>query len=92
MVSFGREVARANRQFLARAVTFMARSGIGQFIDLGTGLPTRPNVQEVARSVHPDAQGPGIVAWCPFGHAGLSPGVVRAWTVANEVKTPGTRR
>jgi S-adenosyl methyltransferase len=39
-----------------RAVTFMARSGIGQFIDLGTGLPTRPNVHEVARSVHPDAR------------------------------------
>jgi hypothetical protein len=53
---FGREVARANRQFLARAVMFMARSGIGQFVDLGTGLPTRPNVHEVARSVHPDAR------------------------------------
>jgi O-methyltransferase involved in polyketide biosynthesis len=56
VVPFGREVARANRQFLARAVTSMARSGIGQFIDLGTGLPTRPNVHEVARSVHPDAR------------------------------------
>jgi S-adenosyl methyltransferase len=56
VVPFGREVARANRQFLARAVMFMARSGIGQFIDLGTGLPTRPNVHEVARSVHPDAR------------------------------------
>jgi hypothetical protein len=56
VVPFGREVARANRQFLARAVTFMARNGIGQFIDLGTGLPTRPNVHEVARSVHPDAR------------------------------------
>ena len=56
VVPFGREVARANRQFLVRAVTFMARSGIGQFIDLGTGLPTRPNVHEVARSVLPDAR------------------------------------
>jgi len=56
VVPFGREVARANRQFLTRAVTAMARSGIGQFIDLGTGLPTRPNVHEVARSVHPDAR------------------------------------
>jgi hypothetical protein len=56
VVPFGRDVARANRQFLARAVAFMAREGIGQFIDLGTGLPTRPNVHEVARSVQPDAR------------------------------------
>jgi S-adenosyl methyltransferase len=56
VVPFGREVARANRQFLVRAVTFMARDGIDQFIDLGTGLPTRPSVHEVARSVHPDAR------------------------------------
>ena len=38
VVPFGREVARANRQFLVRAVTFMARGGISQFIDLGTGM------------------------------------------------------
>ena len=56
VVPFGREIARANRQFLARVVTHMARDGIGQFIDLGTGLPTRPNVHEVARSLHPDAR------------------------------------
>ena len=56
VVPSGREIARANRQFLVRAVTFMARSGIGQFIDLGTGLPTRPNVHEVARSIHPNAR------------------------------------
>jgi hypothetical protein len=56
VVPFGREVARANREFLVRAVTFMARNGISQFIDLGTGLPTRPNVHEVARSIHPDAR------------------------------------
>jgi len=56
VVPFGRDVARANRQFLARAVTHMARGGIAQFIDLGTGLPTKPNVHEVARSVHPDAR------------------------------------
>jgi hypothetical protein len=34
VVPFGREVAYANRRFLARAVTFMARDGISQFIDL----------------------------------------------------------
>jgi hypothetical protein len=49
----GRTIARANRRFLARAVLYMADQGIGQFIDLGTGIPTRPNVHEVARSVIP---------------------------------------
>jgi S-adenosyl methyltransferase len=56
VVPSGRELARANRQFLVRAVTHMARSGISQFIDLGIGLPTSPNVHEVARSVHPGAR------------------------------------
>ena len=56
VVPFGRQVARANRQFLVNVVTFMARGGISQFIDLGTGLPTSPNVHEVARSIHPHAR------------------------------------
>ena len=56
VVPFGRAAALANRQFLVRAVTSMARSGTGQFIDLGTGLPTRPNVHEVAREILPDAR------------------------------------
>jgi hypothetical protein len=50
-VPHGRGIARANRRFLARAVVHMARQGIGQFIDLGTGIPTWPNVHELARSV-----------------------------------------
>lgn len=49
-----RESARANRRFLVRAVQLMAESGIGQFLDLGTGLPTSPNVHEVARDVDPE--------------------------------------
>src|SRR5580692_6729946 len=42
-----RRLARANRRFLTRAVWFMAAHGIGQYIDLGTGIPTSPNVHEV---------------------------------------------
>jgi hypothetical protein len=38
------------------AVQFIAREGINQFIDLGTGLPTKPNVHEVAREIPPDAR------------------------------------
>lgn len=48
--------ARANRAFLARAVRFCADAGVRHFIDLGSGLPTSPNVHEVARRVDPDAR------------------------------------
>ncbi|MFC4034664.1 SAM-dependent methyltransferase [Streptomyces polygonati] len=46
--------ARANRNFLHRAVRFLAGSGIEQFIDIGTGIPTSPNTHEIAQSVSPD--------------------------------------
>jgi O-methyltransferase involved in polyketide biosynthesis len=48
--------ARENRSFLGRAVRFALDSGIRQFIDLGTGLPTLGNVHEVAQSAAPDAR------------------------------------
>jgi O-methyltransferase involved in polyketide biosynthesis len=51
-----REAARANRSFMVRAVRLMAEEGIRQFLDLGTGLPTSPNVHEVARGVVPTAR------------------------------------
>jgi hypothetical protein len=51
-----RDGARANRRFLGRAVQFLAESGIRQFLDLGTGLPSQNNVHEVAQRVHPDAR------------------------------------
>lgn len=51
-----REVAKANRAFLVHAVTTMAAQGISQFMDIGAGLPTAPNVHEVAQQVHPDAR------------------------------------
>jgi hypothetical protein len=46
--------ARANRAFLARAVRFLAEeAGIRQFLDIGTGIPTKNNTHEVAQSVAP---------------------------------------
>jgi SAM-dependent methyltransferase len=48
--------ARANRKFLMRAVQFLRDSGIRQFLDVGTGLPTSPNTHEIAQSGHPDAR------------------------------------
>ncbi|GAB3970481.1 SAM-dependent methyltransferase [Actinoallomurus acanthiterrae] len=51
-----RELVRANRDFLVRAVRFLAEQGIDQFLDLGTGIPTSPNVHEVAREILPAAR------------------------------------
>ncbi|MEV5704697.1 SAM-dependent methyltransferase [Actinoallomurus sp. NPDC052274] len=49
-------VARANREFLQRAVRYVAESGVDQFLDLGSGLPTQGNVHEIAQAAHPDAR------------------------------------
>jgi hypothetical protein len=48
--------ARANRDFLGRAVRYLAGTGIRQFIDIGTGIPTSPNTHEIAQSVSPDVR------------------------------------
>lgn len=46
-----------NRDFLRRAVTYLTRTaGIRQFLDIGTGLPTRPNVHQVAQEIAPETR------------------------------------
>lgn len=50
-------IAVDNRACLIRAVNFIAAElGIGQFIDLGSGLPTADNVHQVARRANPSAR------------------------------------
>jgi hypothetical protein len=49
-------LVRDNRAFLRRAVRYLAEQGVGQFLDLGSGLPTQENVHEIAREVNPDAR------------------------------------
>jgi SAM-dependent methyltransferase len=51
-----REIAQANRQFLGRAVRFLATAGIRQFLDIGSGIPTEGNVHEVAQHADPRAR------------------------------------
>jgi SAM-dependent methyltransferase len=52
-----RGTAGQNRQFLARAVRYLAEDlGIRQFLDIGTGLPTMNSVHEVAQVVAPDSR------------------------------------
>jgi SAM-dependent methyltransferase len=48
--------ARSNRAFLGRAVRYLAARGITQFLDIGSGLPTRGNVHQAAHEVAPDAR------------------------------------
>jgi S-adenosyl methyltransferase len=43
------QMARENRDFLGRAVSYVAASGVTQFIDVGAGLPTAVNTHDVAR-------------------------------------------
>jgi SAM-dependent methyltransferase len=47
------QACRDNRQFVGRAVTWAARQGIRQFLDLGAGLPTHPAVHEAAGDIIP---------------------------------------
>jgi hypothetical protein len=49
-------IARANRNFLARAVRYLVDAGIQQFIDIGSGLPTVGNVHEIAQAAAADAR------------------------------------
>jgi O-methyltransferase involved in polyketide biosynthesis len=50
------QACRDNRYFVGRAVTWAARQGIRQFLDLGAGLPTHPAVHEAAREIIPGAR------------------------------------
>ncbi len=47
------QLARENRLFLSRAVAWLAKQGIRQFLDIGSGLPTAQNTHQVAQAVEP---------------------------------------
>jgi S-adenosyl methyltransferase len=44
-----RQMVRENRRFLIRALDYVLAQAIGQYVDLGAGLPTSPAVQEIVR-------------------------------------------
>lgn len=44
------DTVRGNRQFLIRAVRFLRDAGVRQFIDIGSGLPSSPNVHEIVQA------------------------------------------
>jgi len=51
-----RAIARANRAFLGRSVRYLANTGIRQFLDIGSGIPTSENVHQVAQKAAPGSR------------------------------------
>lgn len=49
-------MARVNRAFMHRATRWLATNGVRQFLDIGTGIPTEPNLHQVAQAVAPEAR------------------------------------
>jgi len=48
--------ARANRAFMGRAVRHLVATGVRQFLDIGSGIPTAGNVHEIAQDAAPDTR------------------------------------
>lgn len=49
-------IARACRAYIRRSVSYLAGTGIDQFLDIGSGIPTEGNVHEIAQRVRPGAR------------------------------------
>jgi hypothetical protein len=85
---------RENRKFMRRVVHFLASDrGIRQFIDIGVGMPSAPNVHEIAQAVHPTARvvyvdhDPVVAVHARALLTGSRPGV-RVF-VHGDLRTPG---
>ncbi len=53
----GRDMARVNRAFMHRATRWLGtQAGIRQYLDIGTGIPTEPNLHQIAQQVAPEAR------------------------------------
>ena len=51
-----RQVLLSSRTYAADSITRIASTGVDQYLDLGSGLPTRPSPHETARAVLPAAR------------------------------------
>ncbi|MFD7712538.1 SAM-dependent methyltransferase [Streptomyces sp. NPDC059786] len=49
-------ITRINRAFMQRATRWAAAQGVRQFLDIGTGIPTEPNLHQVAQRVAPETR------------------------------------
>ncbi|MET7684615.1 SAM-dependent methyltransferase [Streptomyces sp. NPDC005423] len=50
------KMAKTNRDFMHRAARLLAGRGIRQFLDIGTGIPTEPNLHQIVQAVTPAAR------------------------------------
>ncbi|MFJ2217681.1 SAM-dependent methyltransferase [Streptomyces sp. NPDC101062] len=48
--------ARTNRAFMHRAARWLADQGIRQFLDIGTGIPSEPNLHQIVQQTAPEAR------------------------------------
>ncbi|CAM5403827.1 SAM-dependent methyltransferase OS=Streptomyces alboniger OX=132473 GN=CP975_08445 PE=4 SV=1 [Streptomyces alboniger] len=48
--------ALRNRAFMHRAAAWLAGAGIDQFLDIGTGIPTEPNLHQIVQGIVPSAR------------------------------------
>jgi hypothetical protein len=48
--------AMRNRAFMHRAAAWLAGHGIDQFLDIGTGIPTQPNLHQIVQGIVPSAR------------------------------------
>ena len=52
-----RSMAAENRYFVHRVARYLVgQAGVRQFLDIGTGIPTRPNLHEIAQQIAPDTR------------------------------------
>ncbi|MEV6375086.1 SAM-dependent methyltransferase [Micromonospora musae] len=56
VLPLGPQLARTNRAFLRRAVRHLAESGVRQFLDVGSGIPTVGNVHEIVQQIAPETR------------------------------------
>ena len=89
------DACRQNRYFLQRVVSYLVgQCGIRQIIDIGSGLPTRDNVHQVARRNHPDTRvvyvdyDPVVVSHANnlLAGGGVTPGIAVVHADAREPK------
>ncbi|KUH39168.1 MULTISPECIES: SAM-dependent methyltransferase [Streptomyces] len=52
----GRDMARVNRAFMHRATRWLGAAGVRQYLDIGTGIPTEPNLHQIAQQVAPESR------------------------------------
>ncbi|MGW4369256.1 SAM-dependent methyltransferase [Nocardia takedensis] len=51
-----RLTARTNRDFMRHATRYLAAQGIRQYLDIGTGIPTEPNLHQLAQEEAPESR------------------------------------